>query len=581
MSPLVHWLLQSDYIPYGQCYLWQPQLVSLHLASDSLIAIAYFTFSTLLLIFVRRRRDLPFGRTFIRFGLFIFFCGLTHLIETALLWYPLYWLSGIVKAITAVVSMFTAIETVQILPQALKLPSPAELEIANQTLEQQIQERQHVEENLRQSATMLQKYIEFESLLKRITDKVRDSLDERQILQAAVQELGRGLNIKSCNAAMYDVLAGTSTVFYEHTNSTMPVQGRVITMANSPEIYQQLLSGQYFQFCSLLPNADRGRVSMLACPIIDDQGVLGDLWLINNQMYEFQDSELRLVQQVANQCAIAIRQARLYQAAQTQVQELTWLNQLKDDFLSTVSHELRTPVANIKVASRMLELTLKQLNGDASTLTFSESLTEKVNHYLNILQSECQREIRLIEDLLDLRRLEEGQLTLSIQPIRLEAWLPSIIKPFDALAQTRQQTLTVDLPQNNELTLDTDSNSLERILTELLQNACKYTPPGETIHLQIEQVSQGVCFRIINTGVEIPIREISQIFDKFYRIPSADPWKQGGTGLGLALVKKLASSLDGTITVYSQSNQTVFTLTLPQVQQTEQTPVCFNLATPN
>lgn len=563
MSSLFYWLFRSDYIPHGHCYLWQPRLVSLHLISDLLTAIAYFSISVLLLIFLKRRKDIPFGGTFALFGASIFCCGLTHAIEIWLLWHPMYWLSGTVKAVTAVISLFTVIEIIQVLPKALNLTSPAELETANQTLSQQIQERRQVEENLRQSAAMLQRYIEFESLLKRITDKVRDSLDERQILQAAVQELGRGLNVKSCNAAIYDVSAGTSTVFYEHTTSTVPVQGRIMSMATSPEIYDQLLSGQYFQCCSLLPNADRGRVAMLACPMIDDQGVLGDLWLIKNQTYAFQDSELRLVQQVANQCAIAIRQARLYQAAQAQVQELIRLNQLKDDFLSTVSHELRTPVANIKVASRMLELTLDQLNSSGMTESTSVPLTTKVNHYLSILQSECQREIRLIEDLLDLRRMEDSRVPLSIQSIDLHTWLPTIIKPFEALAQTRQQTLTLAPFKANPPTLATDPISLERALTELLQNACKYTPSGESIHLDIENSFQTVYFKITNTGVEIPSCEISQIFNKFYRIPSADPWKQGGTGLGLALVEKLAMSLGGTIAVRSHSNQTIFTLALP------------------
>ena len=130
---------------------------------------------------------------------------------------------------------------------------------------------------------------------------------------------------------------------------------------------------------------------MLACPIFDDQGVLGDLWLISQPHHAFNQLELRLVQQVAASCAIALRQARLYTAATAQVKELEKLNALKDDFFSTVSHELRTPLSNMKMAISMLK---------------NPSIVERQQRYLQILQTECNREIELINDLLDLQRLE-------------------------------------------------------------------------------------------------------------------------------------------------------------------------------
>ena len=119
-------------------------------------------------------------------------------------------------------------------------------------------------------------------------------------------------------------------------------------MAEHPDIYPQLLKGQYFQGCriSLPPESIRNykrQFSVLACPLMDDQGVIGDIWLYKPKESCFEKTEIRLVQQVANQCAIALRQSRLYQAAQSQVRELERLNCLKDDFLSTISHELRTP----------------------------------------------------------------------------------------------------------------------------------------------------------------------------------------------------------------------------------------------
>jgi hypothetical protein len=105
-----------------------------------------------------------------------------------------------------------------------------------------------------------------------------------------------------------------------------------------------------------------------------------------------------------------------------------------------------------------------------------------------------------------------------------------------------------------------------RILTELLDNACKYSPLGEQITFNVWAETEKMYFRVINSGVEIPANQLSRIFDSFYRIPNTDPWAQGGTGLGLALALKLAKQLSGSITPASSQGQTSFTLMLPLTQ---------------
>lgn len=419
----------------------------------------------------------------------------------------------------------------------------AELQQLNNSLEDQVEER---------TAELLQS-LAFEATLKRITDKVRDSLDESQILQAAVNELGNSLGVDACNAALYDLKHNTATICYEYHASPVAMKGRVAQITRYPEIYQPLLQGQYLQFCNVITNPVRGRVAMLACPIVDDQGVLGDLWLVASKDYIFKEVELRLVQQVANQCAIALRQAHLYQASQAQVQALEQLNWLKDDFLSTVSHELRTPVSNIKISIRMLEIALQndgQLNGSR----------QKAMQYLQILKSECEREISLINDLLDLQRLEAGKRTLSFESVAIDTWLPKVVQPFLERAQSRQQTIHIELPSQDLPPLVSDVSGLERILAELLNNACKYTPPGETITVSANGEPEGMQLIVSNSGIEISANELTLIFDKFHRVPNADPWKQGGTGLGLALVQKLAQHLGGSIRVQSGDNRTTFTV---------------------
>lgn len=125
----------ESFILHGHCYLWETRLVGLHITSDALIALAYYSIPIALFYIVRQRKDLPFKWIFILFGAFIISCGTTHLLEIWTLWYPTYWLSGGIKAITALISALTAIELISLMPQALALPSPTALQQLNDELQ--------------------------------------------------------------------------------------------------------------------------------------------------------------------------------------------------------------------------------------------------------------------------------------------------------------------------------------------------------------------------------------------------------------------------------------------------------------
>jgi len=421
----------------------------------------------------------------------------------------------------------------------------------NTDLEQQVQSR----------TSELEQLLRFEAVLKRITDKVRDSLDESHIVQTALQELTQVLGIKGCDIAFFNTQETTSTVSYESTQGVPSTLGWVTPIAQFVEEYRQLQQHHCFQFCKLVPDL-RGEVAILACPIFDNQGVLGNLLLFKRREESFDAQEIRLAQQVANQCAIAIRQARLYQAAQAQVTELERLNQLKDDFLSTVSHELRTPVTNMKMAIHMLSRSLEQNQLLVSQVGQPDAQRSKIDRYFQILLNECERETSLINDLLDLQRLEAGVQPYVPAEIKLIDWLPPLLAPFEQRTRNRQQRFESDIALNLPA-LMCDSASLERILTELLNNACKYTPPQETIQITVRANNETIQIDVCNSGIVIPANELGLIFDKFYRIPKADRWQQGGTGLGLALVKKLIERMAGTIQVESAEGWTCFAIVLP------------------
>jgi Amt family ammonium transporter len=202
---------------------------------------------------------------------------------------------------------------------------------------------------------------------------------------------------------------------------------------------------------------------------------------------------------------IDITEKKLRQVTQAQLQELETLCLIKDDFLGTVSHELRAPIANIKMAIHLLEIVLEK-NGYFSA-------DPLIARYFQILKSECQHEKQLINNLLDLARLEAQPYSSDLTLLDFTFWIPHIVEPFLERAEQQQQTLQLNVVNNLPL-FETNAGDLGRILTELLQNACKYTPSGETIQVSAWATSDEICLQVCNSGVEISAKHLPHIFEK-------------------------------------------------------------------
>ncbi|MCY7282151.1 MAG: response regulator [Cyanobacteria bacterium CAN_BIN43] len=175
----------SSFVPHGHCYLWQTNLVSLHVVSDALIALAYYSIPITLFYLVRKRHDLPFEWVFLLFAAFIVSCGTTHILDIWTLWYPTYWVSGLVKAFTALISVIAAVQLFPLMPKVLALPSPAQLENANLALHAQVTERLRIEKELKRYQTQL------ESLVAERTQALTDAnhtLQEEIIERRQIEE---------------------------------------------------------------------------------------------------------------------------------------------------------------------------------------------------------------------------------------------------------------------------------------------------------------------------------------------------------------------------------------------------------
>ncbi|BBD59718.1 two-component hybrid sensor and regulator [Nostoc sp. HK-01] len=286
-------------------------------------------------------------------------------------------------------------------------------------------------------------------------------------------------------------------------------------------------------------NGGETPIEQSAAPIKDDKDNITGAVLV------FRDVSERLQ-------ALEARQKQMQQ--EQLVAQWEQLNQLKNDFLNLVSHELRSPLCHMKGMIQMLQLS---------------TAVQEQHYFLDVLEAECDREMELINDLLELQRLENSSnLLLAPDLLLFQQWLPWLIEPFQIRTQEHQQTLQLNLPENLP-SLFSDRTCLERILVELLNNACKYTPSGGVIILsvshEISEFSVKMLITISNSA-EIPITELPKIFEKFYRIPDTDIWNQGGTGLGLAIVQKLIAQLQGSIQVISNQGWTTFTLTLRDLE---------------
>ncbi|MEH1886708.1 MULTISPECIES: ATP-binding protein [unclassified Nostoc] len=380
MPTFFSYFFQSNgFIPHGHCYLWQTGLVWLHIISDATIAFAYYSIPFLLIYFISKRKDVPFNGVFLLFGAFIIACGTGHLIDIWTLWHPDYWVAGALKALTAIISIYTAFALFYLMPQALTLPSPAQLEAINRILSTEIVERKRIEK------------------------------------------------------------------------------------------------------------------------------------------------ELRLAEEVAQNS-----------------------NQAKSEFLANMSHELRTPLNGILGYTQIIQRT--------------ESLSEKGRKGLGVIYQCGSHLLTLINDVLDLSKIEARKLELYPIDFYFPAFIDSVTEICRIRAEQKVIAFHVELDPNLPTGIHADEKRLRQVLINLLSNAMKFTHQGSvTFKVQVigqESNSNGktnykIRFQVVDTGTGITPEQAEKIFQPFEQVGSQKRQSEG-TGLGLAISQKIVLLMGGQIQVQSE-----------------------------
>lgn len=230
------------------------------------------------------------------------------------------------------------------------------------------------------------------------------------------------------------------------------------------------------------------------------------------------------------------------------ITEIRRLEKVRSDFVANVSHELRTPITSIKGFTETL------LDG----AMYDE---EAARHFLQIISDESERLYRLITDILELSKIEQRRIELRLGAVNVREVMEEIVALVQEQALRKQLTFTLPV---RDVVIQSDKDALRQILLNLVANAIAYTPEGGRIDLVLERKEHSVEIKVSDTGIGIPEKEISRIFERFYRVDKARSRDSGGTGLGLAIVKHLVENLQGHIIVESKEGAgSTFTVVLP------------------
>jgi len=296
-----------------------------------------------------------------------------------------------------------------------------------------------------------------------------------------------------------------------------------------------------------------GYRTLLAVPLMREGAPIGVLVMARAEPGPFMAKQIELVSTFADQAVIAIENVRLFDEIQDKSRQLQLASEHKSQFLASMSHELRTPLNAIIGLTEMMVTNAARFG------------TEKALEPLRRVNAAGTHLLSLINEILDLSKIEAGKLELNPEPVNLPRLIDEVIGTAGQLAEKNQNRLVVEAQQNVGA-LTADSLRLKQILLNLLSNACKFTKEGE-VALRVRKVADGrdwVELAVADSGIGMTPEQQAKLFQDFTQADSLTARRYGGTGLGLAITRKLARMMGGDVTVTSEPGKgSVFTVRLP------------------
>jgi GAF domain-containing protein len=391
----------------------------------------------------------------------------------------------------------------------------------------------------------------------------RSTFDLKSVLQTLVESAGRlcGADYATISRQKDGVLFfaeayGYSSEFIEYVKA-MPVE-----RGHGTATGRALLEGRVIHIEDVLADPEYtwaeaqklgGYRTVLGVPMLREGVPMGVLTLTRSEVRPFTEKQIELVSTFADQAAIAIENVRLFDEIQEKSRQLQVASEHKSQFLASMSHELRTPLNAIIGLTEMMVTNAARFG------------TEKALEPLRRVNAAGTHLLSLINEILDLSKIEAGKLELNPEPVNLARLIDEVIGTAGQLAEKNQNRLVVEA-QENLGTLKTDSLRLKQILLNLLSNACKFTKEGE-VALRVRKMADArdwVELAVADSGIGMTAEQQAKLFQDFTQADSLTARRYGGTGLGLAITRKLARMMGGDVTVASEPGKgSVFTVRLP------------------
>lgn len=432
-----------------------------------------------------------------------------------------------------------------------------------------------------------------ESLVNTITTAIRSSLDPQDIFAAITQQLGQALQVDGCALSLWrdedefvqcvGLYDGTESRVsseviaeeflnpaYKTTNPNQPPQSRrgellaqlknveggirtpqlpqsVVPIAGNPVLQQLLRTQQPVAIDDLgqqpemngfdLPLRSPAR-ALLIVPLLSDGQIIGSITLRQtHRARRWRESEIDLAQAVAAQAAIAVQQSRLYQKTRQQAERLLELDRQKTEFFQNVSHEFRTPLT-------LMIGPLESAVGNKQDLPYDQAAIALRN---------SRRLLRLVNQLLDLQRLDAGRMQASFRPCNLVEFVSQIVETFRPYCEKKDLHLVTQLTPTPLVYLDLER--FDKVIYNLLSNAMKFTNAGGTITIKVQPAGDHIRVQVTDTGIGIRPEQIPHLFERFRQAEGSVSRSHEGSGLGLALIKELVDLHGGQISVQSIYNE--------------------------